>query len=389
MEAEADALLQDVLDGLNAGGFAAEVWDRNWRLFGVTDDYKIIIAAGQEAPDIGVGLHFMEPRMEKVREAWPAGPTGDSMIRWFRDWGGAMAGSGGGLGAMRDAVGDHLKPIVDEMVETPMPAVLTGSVVIRFGSSTIENDVLMMPVRGDDGVHAGAVAIVKPAVGSAVLGMLALGDARLFERMLGLVVPAQRPGAIMFGDLEGSTSLARRLPSSVFFKLIRRLSRAMDEIVVDAGGIVGKHAGDGVTAFFLSEGRGSDSSAARSCIASARAAQKTAAEVAERTDLDPSDVSIRFGLHWGSGLYVGRLLTSGRLEVTALGDEVNEGARIEASAGGGMRLASKQLLEKLDAEDSEALGFDSSALSYTPLAELETAPGKAQRDAANISVCAV
>ena len=78
--------------------------------------------------------------------------------------------------------------------------------------------------------------IVKPAVGAAMLAMLALGDERLFQRMLALIVPAQRPGAIMFGDLESSTALARRLPSSVYFTLIRRLSLAIDEVVVDHGG---------------------------------------------------------------------------------------------------------------------------------------------------------
>jgi len=44
---------------------------------------------------------------------------------------------------------------------------------------------------------------------------------------------------------------------------------------------------------------------------------------------------MRFGLHWGATLYVGQTATSRRTEVTALGDEVNRGARIEACATGG------------------------------------------------------
>ena len=67
-----------------------------------------------------------------------------------------------------------------------------------------------------------------------------------------------------------------------------------------------------------------------------------------------SDVSMRFGLHWGATLYVGRLMTSGRAEVTALGDEVNEGARIEACATGGHALASKNLVERLQPHDALA-----------------------------------
>jgi class 3 adenylate cyclase len=59
-------------------------------------------------------------------------------------------------------------------------------------------------------------------------------------------------------------------------------------------------------------------------------------------------VVLRFGLHWGSKLFVGQVTTSGRAKVNALGDEVNETARIEACATGGLMLASKDLLERLE-----------------------------------------
>ena len=61
---------------------------------------------------------------------------------------------------------------------------------------------------------------------------------------------------------------------------------------------------------------------------------------------------LRFGLHWGSTLFVGNITTAGRTEVTALGDEVNEAARIEACATGGLALASKSLIERLNADDA-------------------------------------
>ena len=98
------------------------------------------------------------------------------------------------------------------------------------------------------------------------------------------------------------------------------------------------------------------------------------------------DVVLRFGLHWGSTLYVGQIATSGRTEVTALGDEVNEAARIEACASGGRALASKALLERLDADDAAALDLVPSHVSYTQLADLDTATDKARRDAPAIAV---
>jgi class 3 adenylate cyclase len=113
------------------------------------------------------------------------------------------------------------------------------------------------------------------------------------------------------------------------------------------------------------------------------------AGVALRSDLQPEDVVLRFGLHWGAMLYVGQILTSGRAEVTALGDEVNEAARIEACAAGGRTLASKALLERLTPEDAHALGIDLDHVSYSVIAQLDGASDKARRDAATIAVCEI
>ena len=98
---------------------------------------------------------------------------------------------------------------------------------------------------------------------------------------------------------------------------------------------------------------------------------------------------MRFGLHWGSTLYVGNITTAGRGEVTALGDEVNEAARIEACASGGRALASKELIERLEADDAAAIGLDPDRITYTALAELNSATEKARRDAPAIAVCDV
>ena len=95
---------------------------------------------------------------------------------------------------------------------------------------------------------------------------------------------------------------------------------------------------------------------------------------------------MRIGLHWGTDPYIGRLLTSGRTEVTALGQEVNEGARIEACAPAGGILASKALLERLDPEDARVLGIDPADTQYMPIAELSDAPEKARLDAPVLAV---
>ena len=159
--------------------------------------------------------------------------------------------------------------------------------------------------------------------------------------------------------------------------------------MIEAGGLVGRHVGDGVVAFFLSETTGSESAAAKACITAARSLRPAIDGVAVRSGLKPEDVVVRIGLHWGATLYVGNITTRGRTEVTALGDEVNEAARIEACASGGRALASKDLIERLDANDAAALEIDSNRLTYTALCDLETATDKARRDAPAIPVCDV
>ena len=85
---------------------------------------------------------------------------------------------------------------------------------------------------------------------------------------------------------------------------------------------------------------------------------------------------MRFGVHWGSMIHIGNITTAARFEVTALGDEVNEAARIEACATGGRTLASKPLVERLDDRAAAELGIDRDRLTYAQLSDLVTATEK-------------
>ncbi len=209
----------------------------------------------------------------------------------------------------------------------------------------------------------------------------------MFERMSRLVEPGRRQAAILFADLQSSGTLSRRLSSAGYFGLIRALTTAIDDVVGEFGGIVGKHAGDGVTAFFLSEDVGSPSRAARGAIEAARGIATTAALAAtgsgvEGSPVRPDDVVMNVGLHWGGALYMGQVVTGGRLEVTALGDEVNEAARLQQSAREGTVLVSKALLERLEKADAAALGIEPDRILYRTVAELPGVDEKSIRDAA-------
>jgi len=110
------------------------------------------------------------------------------------------------------------------------------------------------------------------------------------ERMQLVTNPGRRPAAILMADLEGSSQLSRRLSTASYFSLGRGLVRAADKCVVDTGGIVGRHVGDGVVAFFLAVSAGSESAAVRACISASRELRAMVGAVASRGELQPEDV---------------------------------------------------------------------------------------------------
>jgi class 3 adenylate cyclase len=181
----------------------------------------------------------------------------------------------------------------------------------------------------------------------------------------------------------------------VYFRLITTLITAIDAVVIQHGGIVGRHAGDGVTAFFLADDAGGLSGASRVAIEAARQIRAVSASAVADVEAEThklvvaDDCPINVGLHWGGSLYMGQLNTGGRLEVTALGDAVNECARIQETARQGQILASKSLLENLDDEAAEGLGLHPEALAYLTVSEIPAASDKAIRDAGGIAVAAV
>jgi class 3 adenylate cyclase len=256
---------------------------------------------------------------------------------------------------------------------------------IRFRRNVLgDSDMIQTRVSDDSGSFIGIVVQYKVAgLPQSLLQRLGRGDPRLFERMERVSEPARRSAAILFADLEASGSLSRRLSSRGYFDLISDLTDLIDSSVVSREGIVGKHAGDGGSALFVTEGfEGSESGAARAAIEAARAIRDGAGSLGP----DELPVRINVGLHWGATLMIGQVATTGRLEVTALGDQMNEGARIEAAAKDGSILASKDLIERLDPAAAEATGIDPDAIAYKPLAEIDGAGDKAIRDAGAIAV---
>ena len=254
---------------------------------------------------------------------------------------------------------------------------------LRFRRSWLgDQHQVQLRISDDQGAFIGVVFLYRGMVPETLLQRLGRGDPELFERMDRVSEPGRRTAAILFADLEASGVLSRHLSSRGYFELIRNLTDLIDTSVIARDGITGKHAGDGGSALFLAADFDSESGAARAAIETARAIR----DGSEQLGPEDAEVKVNVGVHWGATLMVGQVATSGRLEVTALGDQMNEGARIEAAATGGAILASKDLVERLDAADAKATDIDPDAIAYTTLGEMAGASDKAVRDAGTIAV---
>ena len=382
--------VDEVIDHLSRSRWAALFLDHEARLVWVSDELKALLEEEDEGK-LGYGKHILEVYMS---DTWANRITEESHARAMIEEGPFLVWSTpGGKSTIAEILGlekdDPLLASIDPV--TPPPLYTTTVDFVQRDLPPIAVSELCLRVHDLEGNHLGNALVYGPSLPARLLAFLARGDEDMYRRMGKLVDPGRRQATILFADLEGSSTLSRKLPSAAYFQLIRNITTAIDEIVIAHEGIVGKHAGDGATAFFLVDDLGSPSASARAALAAAReivtATGKAAADVTPSGDLiGPDDLRVKVGVHWGGTLFMGQLVTGGRLEVTALGDEVNECARIQEAAEGNQALASKALIEHLSDDDARALGFDPDSVLYRMVSELPTATEKAKRDAGGIPV---
>jgi class 3 adenylate cyclase len=382
---DAHRRLRELAEQLDCHRWAAELVDERWRLVWVSEE--LLAMRGDDEAQLAYGQHFLKRGAagfsvlaESSREAWLR-----TNIPFILD------GPDGDRDAIVEMLGPDLAVAMGELeAQTPPPRWISAFDFARgefFGRASYMGEC----VHDEDGELIGYLFLYTPALPARLLSLLVRGQRSLYERMAQLLEATSRPAAILFGDLEASSALARKLPTAGYFSLIRSLRTRFDAAVADLGGIVGKHAGDGVSAFFLAEQVGSQSAAARAALETARGLGDVTAALAacladDGVPLEKVDCRLNLAIHWDANLYIGQVATEGRLEVTALGAAVNEAARIEQSVQGGRIVATKSLLERLCNEDAAALGLDPGRMTYEALADLEDLSEKAARDAGTVAV---
>lgn len=363
--------------------WAAVVLDADWTLVWVSEEMKDFVAE-RDDEKLGVGQHIVHAFLN--HPPWLNKMSPESAMDLFRE----------GFSYFKDdpeslqivsSLPEPFRSLGDDVEGQPMGSILAAS--FEYAERELapyKVNLIVFVLRDETGERAGAVITTTMNTSPWLTSLLARGNEDMYLRMARLIDPAPRQAVILFSDVEGSGDISRRLPSSAYFSLVRDLATSADSVVAGNQGIIGKHAGDGVSAFFLVNDLGSPSAAAAAAIESARAIQDAATEISYRIADDGLRLSLRMAIHWGSNLYMGQVVPGGRLDVSALGDEVNECARIQESAPGGEILVSKALIELLSPEDAKRVDVDVEGRVYRPLKELPTATEKGIRDAGGLAV---
>src|SRR5829696_544482 len=383
-----DERLRELAAQLDSYGWAAELLDGRWHLVWVSEE--LMAMYGESDPEqLAIGDHVYVSRTRALELGLI---TEESAERWTRTNGPVVLDAVDGASDEVTATLDtRWARLLEELEPRPAPAAWTSTADFSRDEFFGRINYVAERLHDPEGELLGYLFLYGLDVPASIATLLMRGDRHMHERMAALVEPGQRSAAVLFADLEASGSLSRQLPSPVYFRLIRDIRTALETEVAGCGGIVGKHAGDGVTAYFVAEQLGSASSAARAALETAKrlpgCAREAAARVAdEGLPVDPEAARLKVAIHWGPRLYVGQVASQGRLEITALGDEMNEAARLEQSAQGGGVLASKPLIERHDEDDASALSLEPARVSYRALADIEGVSEKAKRDAGSIAV---
>ena len=391
LEHPGSTTLARVSEELEDTGWAAALVDPEWRVAWISSQLRAFMGGAPDA-ELGVGDHFCEALRSS---RWAATITDESRRTWLREHIPYVAhDTPGGMDRIRELVASDDLALIEGLDAEPPPS-LWGWTLQFLQDDLPPASARCLAIRHElDGEHAGTTLLYGANLPATLLGLLARGDPGMFRRMARLVEPARRSAAILFLDLCSSGALSRRLPTARYFSLIQAVMTAVDEVLARHEGIVGKHVGDGATGFFLSGDLGSDSATSRAAIEAGREVTHAAHEAARKLaaegfPVEPEEVGLRVGLHWGWSLYMGQVVRGSRLEVSALGDEVNECARIEQSAPENAVLASKALVERLEPGDAAALGLPRDSIRYRAVSELPAADEKVRRDAGGISVADV
>src|SRR5262245_41614556 len=253
-----DPVLAAWASALNDAGYWANVLNAEWRYVFQTDELRRTFAdmgGAWTLPTLGAH-YFSTEGVERLAETYGGTYAKREFRRaWFLEVGPyALASMSGGRDELRRVANPELADLIEDLQPRDAPDAWIERPEVTTAGAHAASSVVWFRIDDRHGRLAGFCILSKPGAGMSHLGALvATADVAHLERMRFVERPGRRPVAVLMADLEASSPLARRLSTAQYFAFSRRLVRAADRCIIDAGGIVGRHTGDGVVAFFLAD----------------------------------------------------------------------------------------------------------------------------------------
>jgi len=166
-------------------------------------------------------------------------------------------------------------------------------------------------------IHKAFAHYVSPAVVTQMLaepGRLGLGGEK-------------RKLTLLFSDLEGFTTLSERLDAHELVSILNEYTTLMADTITSFDGTLDKYIGDAVMAFWGAP-LDSDDQAVNACRSALSGLEQLDAMSARLVSEGLTPVNMRIGLNTGECV-VGNMGSAARFDYTALGDPVNQAARLE------------------------------------------------------------
>jgi adenylate cyclase len=162
--------------------------------------------------------------------------------------------------------------------------------------------------------------------------------------------------SMLFADVRGSTALSEQMSATQFSQLINRFYVEATNAIIQEDGLVEKLAGDAVAAFW---GAG---------IAGPKYVERTIHTAQNILKImDQQNIPVGIGVHTGVAYFGAMGSADGLVNISAIGDEVNQAARMASKAAAGEIIISETALKQAGMDSG---GLESRRLELKGIREL-------------------
>jgi adenylate cyclase len=169
-------------------------------------------------------------------------------------------------------------------------------------------------------------------------------------------MPALVSLCVLVADLQDSVKISAELLPGEYFSLINRLWESLAGCFDKYGGIYGKHAGDGMLYYFIKKPGTDYVMNSIDCALELKNAMKKFSSEWKIKNNWIEDMYLNIGINEGQEFF-GTIRSAPTVEFTALGDSINNAARLSDFARYGEIWTTKSVIGKLAPEDLNRIRF--------------------------------